>query len=77
MGLACFVLRLIVPLLLDCFLGSSHMVEECPRHTGMPDRNSQFCTIANLCLEVVVLEGKNRVLNTVFLGEIWNWRALG
>jgi hypothetical protein len=35
-----------------------------------------FCTFANLCLEILVLEGGTRLLNTVFVGDIWNRRAL-
>ncbi len=76
MGLTCFVVGIEVPLLLGCFMGGSHIDQKGLMHTRMPDRNSEFHIFANLCLEMVVFEHGNHLLNTVFLGDIWNWRAL-
>ncbi len=47
----------------------------CPG-VGVPDRNSKIRAFADLCLETLVLEGRNGLMNTVFLGDIGNWRAL-
>ncbi len=44
-------------------------------HPRVLDRNLKFCTITNLGLETLSLEGRHRLLNTVFLGDIGNWRG--
>jgi hypothetical protein len=64
-----------VSLSLDSFRGRSHMDEECLARTGVPDKSLEPYTFANLHLEMVVLEGRDSLLNTVFLGDIENWRA--
>jgi hypothetical protein len=51
------------------------MDEEYLGRTGVPDRNSKIQTFADLNLEMVVLEGRDSLLNTVFLGDMRNWRA--
>jgi hypothetical protein len=75
MRLVCLVAGLEVSLFLDSFSGGSHMDEKGLMHTVMPDRNSEFCTFDNLCLELVILERGKFLLNTVLLGDIWNQRA--
>jgi hypothetical protein len=51
------------------------MNEKCFAPLGVPDGNSKFRTFTNLFLETLSLEGRHRLLNTVFLGDKWNWRA--
>jgi hypothetical protein len=75
MGLVCFIIGLEVPFLLYCVSSGSHMEEKGLGHTRIPDRNTEFCTFANMCHEMVVLEHGNYLLNTFFLGDIWNWKV--
>jgi hypothetical protein len=44
----------------------------CP---GVPERNSKFCSFANLCPEMVVLKEEDRLFNIVLLGDVRNQRA--
>jgi hypothetical protein len=74
-GLVGFYVGLDAPLSLDSFQGRSHMDKECLACTGVPDRNLQFRTFAILSLEMVVLEGRVGLLNTVFLRDMGYRRA--
>jgi hypothetical protein len=70
-----FIVGLKVTLFLDCFLGRSHVDEKSLRRARVPDRNSCFHTFVDQHFEVVIFEGINCVLYTVFFWYIWNWRA--
>ncbi len=51
------------------------MKEKSFAHPGVPDGNSKFHTFADQGFETLSLEARHRLLNTVFLRDIGNWRA--